>query len=185
MQLRPGQAAPSPDWPSLSYPASCNNVTRGNGLTLEVSGIPGGASATAQFLVDGRPGVVLQRTTAGAVVLRLQGDSGLQAEVGTDPVCTRVLNQMGPHHVVAVADFSALVARLFVDGVSCDGGGIVPRGWSFLPAVGQIHSGAGVTAGQGLGYARVYTRALLAGEVIGNMRSGLGHTGRDAAHRQE
>ena len=79
--------------------------------------------------------------TSGAVTLTLAGDGAPQqpaASLSTDPVCSKVLTQgsaaspPGSHHLVAVVDASALVLRLFVDGVACDGGGVHPSGWAYI-----------------------------------------------------
>ena len=180
--LKPGQAMTKlPTWANLSRAVDDVSTPRGAGFSIEatltrMSEAEAAAAARGgqRVVFDARPGVLLAlNTSTGAVTLTLTDDAmpAMTASLRTDPVCSAALKCAGSrHHVVAVVDASALLLRVFVDGVSCDGGGVLTAGWSmFAPLAGALRS-ASASAGASAEI-RVYDRALLASEVVGNFRA--------------
>lgn len=116
--------------------------------------------------------------TNGAPRLLVKGAGGAALDFTADRACAAKLSKPGPHAFTVVADAGPRLAFVVVDGALCDGGGVVGKGWTWLPAtLAAVVPGGTVTVGAT--YAgtilevRAYARALATSEVVGQHRGWL------------
>jgi hypothetical protein len=104
------------------------------------------------------------------------GDGVTAATHTTDPLCTNVLTRPGKHFWAAVADGGARILTMMVDGVLCDGGGVLDQGWEwFGPISGSVRGAdhfvfASNYSGSLLS-AHVYNRRLSTSELVGSFHA--------------
>ena len=82
----------------------------------------------------------------------------------------------GAHHVTVIVDGGPKIVSFVVDGILCDGGDVRPNGWArFHPDLCDVNgSVAAVVAPSLSGEMRVfrlYGRALMTSEAVGNRRA--------------
>ena len=95
-----------------------------------------------------------------------------------DLTCALTLSLPGTHHLGVIVDG---LASFVVDGVICDGGFNQLRGWAWL------HGGVGNLQGEMahvLG-GRLWGRALLVSELVGNFRVGPNATAVTSSMREQ
>lgn len=168
----------------------------GQGFTIEMVVTGHAAAAPGQALFDSTDaaghGILLAVGSNHSLELSLSSASSAppsgQRAMQTDPLCTQELLKPGPHHVAVTVDAGALVASFMVDGTFCDGGHAGPawaNGWFWVYPYGSLDGAGTVAVGTcnnvghactpyagDVGAGRVYTRALMNSEVIGNYRAG-------------
>jgi hypothetical protein len=77
------------------------------------------------------------------------------------------------HHVAVVVDGGPRIISYVVDGRFCDGGEFRQFGWGrFSPNLRGANGAQRLRIGAGVKALRVYTRALMTSEVVGNFRAG-------------
>lgn len=88
-------------------------------------------------------------------------------------VCACFLWQV--HHVVIIADAGPLIVMFLVDGVFCDGGGIVSAGWSWIPPFKKLgraeHARIAPQYGGQLREGKLYDRSLRVSEGVSSYRA--------------
>ena len=106
------------------------------------------------------------------------GDSS--DHISIDGACASQLTKDGPHQLGIIIDGGPRLVMFIVDGRLCDGGAHQTRGWAWLySALGDLSNGvvklevAPDYGGRVLG-GRIYSRALLVSELVGNHRAGPG-----------
>ena len=81
------------------------------------------------------------------------------------------------HHVGIVIDGGPKVVSFVLDGALCDGGTDRPFGWGrFSRDLRDVNGVAQLSIGAGVQLMRVYDRALMTSEVIGNGRASRGYS---------
>lgn len=116
---------------------------------------------------DGR-GLWLEVTPAGAVQIALN-DGRTECRWDCDP---GLLKPRTTHHVAAIVDSGAGIISFVVDGALCDGGDRRQFGWGRLNPHLRDAAGAGrLTIGPEVRGLRIYDRALLTSEAIGNFQA--------------
>lgn len=115
----------------------------------------------------------LGNATVGLSLIISDG-AGSNLSVATDPACAARLasSPASEHFVAVVAEAGPLIARFFVDGVLCDGGG-VRTGWAWIPMKMGAPKGSGtLRVGSGLvKEGAVFGRALRTSEVVAQWRA--------------
>jgi len=183
----PGNPVPVPALSSFApYNAS---GAAGDGLTVELvlrdhsSAAEGDVVASSLAAAEGGPpaGIEISVAAGGALTLRVNGPDGGSLLHQMDALCGAALSREGPHSVAAVADSSARLVLWVVDGTLCDGAEQA-RGWGWFNTdasddpVSSGGSGRMLVApsyGGSIVGGRVYNRALLVSELVGNFRAGV------------
>ena len=136
-------------------------------LNVKLPSIVGGQVLLDNRSVDGK-GLSLQTTSRGTIEIILNDG---RTENRWD--CDQGLLTAGvQHHVGVVVDGGPKVISFIVDGAFCDGGEERQFGWGrFSPELRDVNGGETVRVGEGVEMARIYGRALMTSEVIGNYRA--------------
>ncbi len=128
-----------------------------------------------QVLLDNRSddgkGLALQTTTRGTLEITLNDgrtENRWDSDIG-------LLAAGEQHHVGIVIDGGPKVVSFVLDGALCDGGTDRPFGWGrFSRDLRDVNGVAQLSIGAGVQLMRVYDRALMTSEVIGNGRASRG-----------
>jgi hypothetical protein len=136
-------------------------------LDLRMSSI-----AAGQVLLDNRDarrkGLCLQTTAWGTIEITLN-DGRTENRWDCD---AGLLTAGRQHHVGVVIDGGPRVISFIVDGALCDGGAQRQFGWGrFSPNLRDANGVGSWRIGAGVQLVRVYDRALMTSEVIGNCRA--------------
>ncbi|MBT4611821.1 MAG: hypothetical protein HOC05_17395, partial [Gemmatimonadetes bacterium] len=140
------------------------------GMTIEVV-VTLATLDAGQVLLDNRSnhgqGLTLQTTTRGTIEITLNDG---RTENRWD--CDAGLLVSGKrHHVGIVVDGGPRVISFVVDGALCDGGTDRQFGWGrFNGDLRDVNGAPQLAIGTGVRLLRVYDRALMTSEVIGNAR---------------
>ena len=144
------------------------------GFSLEIS-FRLGKIAPGTTLLDSRTrdgrGMVL-RVSPDRTLELILSDGQTRAIWDTDPGAVR---EDTPHHLVAIVDAGPRVILFVLDGAVLDGGETRQFGWGrFSPHLSDINGAPSLRIGReaGVGLVRIYDRALLVSEAIGNFRGG-------------
>lgn len=142
----------------------------GCGFTVEAS-VNLASLAPGQSLVDTRDkggrGWLLQTAEGGAV--RLDINDGWQATHWQSDA--KSLTPNGPHHIAAIVDGRANAIWFVVDGVFCDGGHQRQFGFGRFGYNFKTISGDHLRVGSGVHRVRIYSRAILTSEAVGNFKA--------------
>lgn len=130
--------------------------------------------AAGQVLLDNRTaqgkGLSLQTTGRAAIEVVLN-DGRSENRWDCDP---GLLTCGVRHHVAVVIDGGPKVICFVVDGALGDGAEDRQFGWGrFSPNLRDVNGGASLQVGAGVEAMRIYGRALLTSEVVGNFRAGF------------
>ncbi|MBT7863319.1 MAG: hypothetical protein HN712_23585, partial [Gemmatimonadetes bacterium] len=141
------------------------------GVTVEVV-LHLSSLETGQVLLDTRSiegkGMVLQTTRRGTVEIVLD-DGRTQNRWDSDE---GLLVAGQTQHVGIVIDGGPKTISFIVDGALCDGGEQRQFGWGrFNPHLRDLNGAPQLEIGVGVQMVRVYDRALMTSEVIGNGRA--------------
>lgn len=144
------------------------------GLTLDLV-INLDTMRPGQVLVDNRvpdgSGLCVQTTGHGTIEVVLQdgrSDSRWDCDRGLLAPVTR-------HHVGIVIDGGPHIIHFVVDGSQCDGGDDRQFGWGrFNPNLRDVNGGPELRVGRGVELLRIYDRALMTTELVGNWRTSRG-----------
>ena len=163
---------PAVAWPDLR---NVSEPRQGFALSFKVAGH--NASKDGDLLLSDAA-VQLVVGTNGAPRLLVKGAGGAALDFTADRACAAKLSKPGPHAVTVVADAGPRLAFVVVDGALCDGGGVVGKGWTWLPAplAAMVPGGTvavGATYAGTILEARAYARALATSEVVGQHRGWL------------
>ncbi len=130
-----------------------------------------------QILLDNRTeagkGFALQTTTNGTIEMILN-DGRTESRWDCDP---GLIRENTWHHLVAIVDGGPKIITFVVDGLLCDGGEVRPFGWGrfnphFRGATGTPDLRIAPELKGELTSVRIYSRALLTTEAIGNYNAG-------------
>ena len=133
---------------------------------------------SGQILLDNRSpngqGVALQTTDKGTVEIILN-DGRTENRWDCDP---GLIEKKNLHHLIVTVDGGPKIITFVVDGILCDGGEYRQFGWGrFSPNYRGITGMENLRIGPSLKgrikSLRMYDRALLTSEAIGNFRKGL------------
>ena len=133
---------------------------------------------SGQVLLDNRSpngeGVALQTTDKGTVAIVLN-DGRTENRWDCDP---GLIEKRNLHHLIVIVDGGPKIITFVVDGILCDGGEYRQFGWGrFSPNYRGITGMDNLRIGPSLNgrvkSLRMYDRALLTSEAIGNFRKGL------------
>ena len=133
---------------------------------------------SGQILLDNRSpngqGVALQTTDKGTVEIILN-DGRTENRWDCDP---GLIEKNNLHHLIVIVDGGPKIITFVVDGILCDGGEYRQFGWGrFSPNYRGIKGMENLRIGPSLKgrikSLRMYDRALLTSEAIGNFREGL------------
>ncbi|MDH7568615.1 MAG: exo-alpha-sialidase, partial [Armatimonadota bacterium] len=137
-------------------------------LWLSLPSLAPGAVLLDNRTEDGR-GFCLMGVGDGALELLLN-DGRTENRWRSDP---RGLSAGKTHHVAVVVDGGPRIISYVVDGRFCDGGEFRQFGWGrFSPNLRGANGAQRLRIGAGVKALRVYTRALMTSEVVGNFRAG-------------
>ncbi len=144
------------------------------GIAVEMWLLPDEAQAGAP-LVDARAedgcGLLLARGPDDTVEIRID-DGRTVACWRCDP---GTITAGQPHHVVAIVDAGPRLITFVVDGVLADGGAHRQFGWGrFSPHLRSPQGASRVRIAAPVRSLRLYGRALLTSEAVGNWRAGAG-----------
>lgn len=142
-------------------------------LWLNLADAGSGQPLFSTMADDGRGVRVVTSELGGRPTLAIELGDGARAAVWhTDP---GVIQAGKRHHVVFVCDFSAAVVTVIADGVFCDGGMGRQYGWGRLPLeMGDVKGTFQAFLAPAVQGIRLYNRALLTAEAIGNYRAVTG-----------
>ena len=133
---------------------------------------------SGQVLIDNRmangQGIALQTTAKGTVEIVLN-DGRTESRWDCDP---GLIEKKKLHHIIVIVDGGPKIITFIVDGILCDGGDHRQFGWGrFNPDYRGVSSMENLRIGPSLKgkikSLRMYDRALLTTEAIGNFRHGL------------
>ena len=98
-------------------------------------------AAEGDVLLDSRgaqgQGLLVAVGAQASVVVNVS-DGRAHGSLATGADCTQLLQQPGRHVLGIVLDAGPLVLTMMVDGLLCDGGGVQPAGWTWLPPLGSL-----------------------------------------------
>lgn len=145
------------------------------GLTVELwfqleSGAPGQTLFSSQEK-DGRGVRVITSEMGSQATVAIELCDGSRVALWqTDPGAV----QSGKlHHAVFICDFSAAVISVIADGVFLDGGAVRQYGWGRIPLeMGEVKGSFHGLVSPLVKTLRLYDRALLTSEAVGNFRAG-------------
>jgi hypothetical protein len=143
------------------------------GFTLELS-VRLEAPDTGQVLLDNRlkngKGFCVRTSERGTVEIVLN-DGRTESAWRCDP---DLLTSGVPHHLGIVVDGGPKVISFTVDGALCDGGEFRQFGWGrYDPNLRDVNGSDRLRIGQGVTLVRIYSRALMTSELIGNLKGGI------------
>lgn len=168
------RAVPTPALPAFDGSAAGAVGVGGLGFAIALALDGHDAALEGQTVlsseVGGGGGVALLAGTGGQLTLRFS-DGHATFSLSTDAACSAALGAPGRHVFGAVADGGPRIATLMVDGVLCDGAGVVDFGWAWFPPLGSVRGGATMRVApdytgrvaEGL----VWTRMLTTSEMVG------------------
>lgn len=138
------------------------------GITVEVA-FSLATLEDGQVLLDGRTeegkGLAVQMTSRGTAEIILN-DGRTENRWDCDQDC---LTAGQRHHMAIVIDGGPKVITFIVDGLLCDGGSQRQFGWGrFNPHLREVNGASQLHVGAGVEIVRLYERALMTSEVIGN-----------------
>jgi hypothetical protein len=136
-------------------------------LWLELDSLDAG-----QTILDSRDATgagLLVETSDGGTLAITMNDGRQQATWDTDPGAVQA-GQL--HHVVITVDGGPKIITFVVDGVLCDGGDDRQFGWGrFSPTLRTPRGADTLRIGPSVQSLRLYNRALLTSEAVGNFRA--------------